>query len=241
MTLQEPQHHRPVGRPRSARAHQAIIIATLVLLAEGGFDNMSLEAVATCARVGKTTIYQHWPSKEALVIDALRELKAEIPITDTGNFRSDMVTLLRDGLRALSPTTNPQQVRPLFRVISEIYAHPELYKVLLDEQIAPRLGHIEQFVKQAQAQGELNLEIQAVLDVLFVTSLIVGSFLYITRAQAQGELSQDLDVLFVTSLIVGPLLYHALVSMMTSTTHTLDDLPESVVDAALRWIKGCLN
>ena len=212
MTLREPQRRRPVGRPRSARAHQAIIITTLVLLAEEGFDNMSLEAVATRARVGKTTIYRHWPSKEALVIDALRELKAEIPITYTGNFRSDMVTLLREGLRALSPAMNQQQISPLFRVIGEIYAHPELYKVLFDQQLAPRLGHIEHLVTWAQAQGELSHEARKVLDVLFVTSLIVG-----------------------------PLLYHALVSMMTSTTRTLDDLPELIVDAALRRIEGRVN
>jgi AcrR family transcriptional regulator len=205
MPLQEQPDQRPVGRPRSAQASQAIITATLELLAEKGFDDMSLEAVATRARVGKKTIYRRWPSKEALVIDALRELHVDTPIIDTGNFRADMVTLLHEEIRAHLSLTDPLQAKLLFRVVGEIYAHPELFKVLFRQQFAPRLKHVEQLV---------------------------------TQAQARGELRQDVDAIFVTGLIAGPLMFSALASMMTSTTHTFDELPELVVDAALHGIEG---
>jgi hypothetical protein len=40
------------GRPRSIESHQAMLKATLELLAEVGFDAMSIEAIATRAGVG---------------------------------------------------------------------------------------------------------------------------------------------------------------------------------------------
>jgi AcrR family transcriptional regulator len=68
-----PANDRPErrrGRPRSARAHRAILDAALSLLVEEGYDTMSIEAVAERAGVGKATIYRRWDSKEELVADA---------------------------------------------------------------------------------------------------------------------------------------------------------------------------
>src|SRR6202795_2941727 len=64
------------GRPRSERAHQAILTAARQLLIEEGFAAMRLEHVAARAGVGKATIYRRWASKEALAEDLLAELAA---------------------------------------------------------------------------------------------------------------------------------------------------------------------
>jgi AcrR family transcriptional regulator len=58
------------GRPRSQAAEDAILDATLALLAEAGFRGMTVEAVATRAGASKATIYRRWPTKENLVIAA---------------------------------------------------------------------------------------------------------------------------------------------------------------------------
>ena len=58
------------GRPRSEEAHQAILDATLELLAEVGFSALTVEGVASRAGVGKATIYRRWASKLPLVIEA---------------------------------------------------------------------------------------------------------------------------------------------------------------------------
>lgn len=65
-------HRQPTssGRPRSIHADQAILQATLDLLAEVGYQSMSIEAIASRAGVGKTTIYRRYTSKEELVADA---------------------------------------------------------------------------------------------------------------------------------------------------------------------------
>jgi AcrR family transcriptional regulator len=69
----EPEARRP-GRPRSAKAHRAILDAALALLVEQGYHGLSMEAVAARAGVGKTTIYRRWPSKQEIVIEAIGQV-----------------------------------------------------------------------------------------------------------------------------------------------------------------------
>jgi len=110
MNVEESKPQHPVGRPRSAEVHSAILTATLALLADEGFDGMSIEAVAKRADVGKTAIYRRWSSKEALVLDALKALDTEVLVVDTGNSREDAVAFLHDTVRAYLRITNPQHV-----------------------------------------------------------------------------------------------------------------------------------
>ena len=59
------------GRPRSEESRQSILRSTLKLLKQdGGFAELSIEAIAADANVGKTTVYRWWPTKAALVADA---------------------------------------------------------------------------------------------------------------------------------------------------------------------------
>src|SRR5260370_17324619 len=60
---------RKVGRPRSTKAHQAILNATLELFADEGFDAMSIEAIADRAGAAKTTIYPRWDPQNKLILN----------------------------------------------------------------------------------------------------------------------------------------------------------------------------
>src|ERR1700685_1042988 len=82
---------RPPGRPRSEQAHLAILRSTLKVLGENGFPDLTIEAVAAQANVGKATVYRWWPNKAALITDAFAystTKKLEFP--DTGSGRPDM-------------------------------------------------------------------------------------------------------------------------------------------------------
>ena len=68
---------RPPGRPRSERSHQAIVVATLELLAERGLPSSSRWSRSRAAPgVGKATIYRRWAAKADLVKDAIRYFSA---------------------------------------------------------------------------------------------------------------------------------------------------------------------
>ena len=60
------------GRPRDPRRDEAIRDATLTLLADVGYERMSLDAIAAAACVSKPTIYRRWAGKHELVADAIR-------------------------------------------------------------------------------------------------------------------------------------------------------------------------
>src|SRR5271170_4060655 len=83
---------RPPGRPRSEESRQSILRSTLKLLKQdGGFAELSIEAVAADASVGKTTVYRWWPTKGALVADAFSESAAEeLRFPNTGSVYDDM-------------------------------------------------------------------------------------------------------------------------------------------------------
>ena len=57
---------RGPGRPRSEKARKAVIRSTLKLLERVGFNELSIEAVAAKAGVGKATVYRWWKNKAEL-------------------------------------------------------------------------------------------------------------------------------------------------------------------------------
>jgi len=74
----------------------AILRTTLELLAECGYDQLTIDAVAARARCSKATIYRRWPGKAALVMTAVRRHAGQ-PATaapDTGSLRSDLLAAL---------------------------------------------------------------------------------------------------------------------------------------------------
>src|SRR6516165_8353576 len=70
---------RRPGRPRSERAEQAILDATLEAIGDYGVDGVRCEDVAARAGVGKATLYRRWPGKEDLLIAAFASLKTPLP------------------------------------------------------------------------------------------------------------------------------------------------------------------
>src|ERR1700677_2004443 len=81
------------GRQLDATRDAALREAALELLAEIGYDRLSIDAVAARARASKMTIYRRWSGKAELVVDALRCLKKPRPMPDTGSLRGDLTAM----------------------------------------------------------------------------------------------------------------------------------------------------
>ena len=88
----EPVIRRPGGR--SARVRAAVLTATLEEVAARG-GRFSVEAVASRAGVHKTTVYRRWPTRGALLLEALLERSSvEVPMPDTGSVEGDLYALM---------------------------------------------------------------------------------------------------------------------------------------------------
>ena len=91
VTISPPQ----AGRPRDPDVDRRVADAAITLFGEAGWAGFSVEAVAKRACVGKASIYLRWPTKEALLVEALRLRVKVIDEVDTGSLREDLVRLAR--------------------------------------------------------------------------------------------------------------------------------------------------
>jgi AcrR family transcriptional regulator len=160
---------RKLGRPRDARADVAILEAVLDLVARSGLPQLSMDAVAAKAGVGKATIYRRWPSKEALVVDAWRTLIAPAETPDTGSLRGDVEAILGTLLDKVGD--------PGFDVLSQVMAAARADRALaeaLREYVATRRRPLRTVLERAVARGELSDDIE--LDI--VQDALVGPLFY---------------------------------------------------------------
>jgi AcrR family transcriptional regulator len=176
------QPARSPGRPRSERAHRAILDAALDLFVEQGYEAMSIEGVATRAGVGKTTIYRRWQSKEDLVIDAIDELIMDVEPPNTGSLRQDLVDLLTQ-LQVILTSSRAGEVFP--RMIPHVGTGSPLGRAYLQRVIEPRFAMLRTTLGHAVDRGEFPGEV----DPELVRGLLVGPLLMwklIGRLTSQG-------------------------------------------------------
>lgn len=91
------QVNQPGSRLKGKPRELAIVAATLELLAELGYDRLTMDAVAARARASKATIYRRWPGKPELVTHAMRTRLAvdTFEMAETGDLRNDLLLLVR--------------------------------------------------------------------------------------------------------------------------------------------------
>ena len=165
-SLPADQERKAPGRPRSARADEAIIEAVLDLLADGTpAESLSIEAVAAKAGVGKATIYRRWANKEGLLVDAVASLKGELPRLAGESVRDDLIALLR-------PVGTPSHTRAgkiMPCLLSELHRSPELYRCF-QKITEPRRELMRQVLRRGIDRGELRAD----LDLELVLVILVG-------------------------------------------------------------------
>ncbi len=62
--------------PRTIRSRKAVLDATVTLMVQRGIHALNIDGIAEHSGVAKTTIYRHWSSREAIILDALSSLIA---------------------------------------------------------------------------------------------------------------------------------------------------------------------
>jgi AcrR family transcriptional regulator len=89
------------GSRRNDAAQRAILDAAAELLGAGHGALITVAAIAERAGVGKQTIYRWWPSKSAVLLDAMIHRARQIaPAPDTGDLRTDLRVFLRSTFAA---------------------------------------------------------------------------------------------------------------------------------------------
>jgi AcrR family transcriptional regulator len=159
------------GRPRSAASHQAILKAALELLSKVGFEAMSIEAIATRAGVGKTTIYRRYSSKDELVADAIESIREEVLIPDTGNLWGDIDALIEN---AAQITLTPLGRQAGAMIISSASSNPGFAQIYWEKYLQPRRQSFAIVIERAKGRNEIPTD----LDSGLVFDAMSGIMLY---------------------------------------------------------------
>ena len=170
VVVSDPPRDAPArgGRPRSERAHQAILTAARELLIEGGFSALRLEHVAARAGVGKATIYRRWASKEALAQDLLLQLAGpHIAVAETGNTREEVLAAVTNPMRALTETDFGPVIRAM---LAQIASNPSIGDPFRATVVAARRAEVARVIRRGIARGDLRPDADAAL----ATELLVG-------------------------------------------------------------------
>jgi AcrR family transcriptional regulator len=158
---------RPPGRPRSEESRQSILRSTLKLLKQqGGFAELSIEAIAADANVGKTTVYRWWPTKAALVADAFSASAAEeLRFPDTGSVQSDMSLQMRRLIRIF----RSRRGKVVAALLAGGQSDPELIEAFRDRFLWPRRRQAYQTLQRGIDRGELpaDSDLDLILDSLY--------------------------------------------------------------------------
>jgi AcrR family transcriptional regulator len=179
MTVHPVLPERAAGRPRNPELDRAILDAAVELLAEEGYERMSMESVAQRAGVGKPTIYRRWPSKQAMVIEALARLSDAMVVPVSGTVR-ERLTAMTEQLWAKAGRAHGDRTTLLSHLVGEIHRSPELRDAVQTTFIGNRRRRIVALLAEGVEAGEIaantDLEVTAdlILSPLLARKLVTG-------------------------------------------------------------------
>ncbi|MFG2426401.1 TetR/AcrR family transcriptional regulator [Streptomyces sp. NPDC048590] len=141
------------GRRRNEAARRAILDAALRLLGESDGDPVTVETIARAAGVGKQTLYRWWPSKGAVLLEALAERAQQtVPAPDRGNLRGDLRTVIA----ATFAGAQRPPVGPALRTLALEAARDPQLAALMREFTESRRTALREVLERGQELGELE-------------------------------------------------------------------------------------
>ena len=153
MSPTQAAHAEAQSRPRvEGEREQEILDATIDILAEAGYDRLTMDAVAARAKASKATLYRRWNGKAQLVIDALLSEKEPFSAPDNGSLREDLL----GAYCGMGGLTDNRQIAILGSVITAITRDAEFAEAFRRDFIGPKKAASTEIFRRAQERGELK-------------------------------------------------------------------------------------
>lgn len=191
------QPKRRPGRPTEARATQAALDAVVELIVERGINGVTTDAVAQRARTSKATMYRRWPTKDALIVDAIRALvNREIEVPDTGSLAGDLHELLREAVALYSA---PGAAALMAELVAGMAREPALADAVRTGFLTGRRRGLDDVLRRADERGELRDDVDhdLCLDLL---GGVVFYRLLITGGPLDDRLGHDLTAVLLRAI-----------------------------------------
>ena len=138
-----------LGRKRDHTRDPEILEAALDVLAETGYDRMTVDMVAARAKAGKATVYRRWASKAELVVDAVACMKRvdvdSETLPDTGTLRGDLIAMMKPH----TIVDAEKKLRVMAGLVSMLAENPELADAVNAAIVEPRASINRMFLRRA--------------------------------------------------------------------------------------------
>lgn len=147
----EPRPRR--GRPRSEAAREAILSSVERLFRDGGFDAVSVDAIAATAGVSKATVYRWWPNKAAVLLESVvGRMRPLADYEDAPTLREKFRRQLTDTVRYLKG----KEGAPLIALIAAKQGDPQLAREFAERYAVPRRARLRAMIREGVERGELG-------------------------------------------------------------------------------------
>jgi AcrR family transcriptional regulator len=185
------------GRPRDANAESAILDAAVAIINEVGYNNLSIEAVASRAGVGRPTVYRRWPSKLDLVVDAVVRLSPPVGTPDTGDVFTDLVELISGTIEDMTSSSAGRAILALAGTAAADRA--ELADRFNEHYLAPRRAAFLATLRRGIDAGRLRADIDP--DLILDLMLGAPTYRWVTTGHPIDKMAARRVVETVWSLV----------------------------------------
>jgi len=194
--------------PRQARSQatvDAILTATAKVLVRDGYDHASTNRVAEAAGVSVGSLYQYFPTKEALVAALI------------DRHMNQMTALLETNIDDLKGTPVPVATRALVKLMLAAHAqNPRLHKIFAEQ--VPRMGRMSRFY---EIERQMTERLRAYLDghvselrttnfdlSVFIVVCVVEALTHMTVVDHPGRFDEEELTDEITSLVLRYVMKH---------------------------------
>jgi AcrR family transcriptional regulator len=191
MSTQVEPHSRPrIEGPREAE----ILEAALAVLAEVGYDRLTMDAVAQKAKASKATLYRRWNGKVQLVIDALQHDHrqhhyTEQGVVDTGTLRGDLIQAFcgHGGL------TDKPEVDAFGAILTAITRDAEFAEAFRSQVLAPKLAGSKALFERAKERGEIRADVDIELLAPALAGIVLHRFFLVGERPTKALIENVID------------------------------------------------
>ncbi|MEO8330314.1 MAG: TetR/AcrR family transcriptional regulator [Candidatus Nanopelagicales bacterium] len=186
------------GRGLDVARTQEIYRSAVALLAEVGYDRLTMDAVAARAKASKATLYRRWPGKAELITEAIYALQGESDeLPDTGDLRGDLLAFFAH----VGEDKGQSQVCMIRGLVSACSSDEALAVAFRQQLVNAKRERLLRILQRARDRGTIaaSCDIDFLVDVL--PAALMYRFLVTNQPVDQGFIRRLIDDIALPLLI----------------------------------------
>jgi AcrR family transcriptional regulator len=193
----------PHTRPRVEGDREAeIFSAAMEVLADVGYDRLTMDAVAQRAKASKATLYRRWNGKVSLVIDALtyhHQHESPIPPVDTGSLRDDLI----ESFCGHGGLTDKPELASFGAILTAIVRDPEFAAAFRRDVVTPKLAATKAVFERAKERGEISQRVDVELLAPALAGIVMHRFILVGEPPTVELVTSVIDQIIIPAAIAA--------------------------------------